>query len=109
MAPDQTAPVPAGWYPDPYGTSELRWWDGQNWTDSVHPPVSTSPVQTPEPHSAVTEPTTSEPVPVEPADPVLVTAPHEVGVERDLLATLQKRSLEVVIPAQALPLDQILH
>lgn len=38
MAPDQTAPIPAGWYPDPYGVSEMRWWDGQNWTDSIHPP-----------------------------------------------------------------------
>lgn len=26
----------AGWYDDGSGT--MRWWDGQNWTDSVQPP-----------------------------------------------------------------------
>lgn len=46
MSSDQTAPVPAGWYPDPYGISEMRWWDGQNWTDSIHPPSAPEPAAT---------------------------------------------------------------
>jgi hypothetical protein len=25
----------AGWYPDPAGTFDHRWWDGQKWTDNV--------------------------------------------------------------------------
>jgi hypothetical protein len=25
----------AGWYPDPAGTFEQRWWDGQKWSDAV--------------------------------------------------------------------------
>jgi hypothetical protein len=25
----------AGWFPDPSGTFEQRWWDGQRWTDNV--------------------------------------------------------------------------
>ena len=25
----------AGWHPDPSGTFEQRWWDGQKWTDAV--------------------------------------------------------------------------
>ncbi len=29
-----TSPI-AGWYPDPAGTFEQRWWDGFRWTDSV--------------------------------------------------------------------------
>lgn len=26
-----------GWYPDPYGTGSLRWWDGRVWTDRLNP------------------------------------------------------------------------
>ena len=27
---------PAGWYPDPLGVAEQRWWDGSSWTVNVH-------------------------------------------------------------------------
>jgi hypothetical protein len=27
--------VPPGWYPDPVGDHELRWWDGEAWTETV--------------------------------------------------------------------------
>lgn len=30
-----TSPPPADWYPDPSGAHELRWWDGDRWTDGV--------------------------------------------------------------------------
>lgn len=35
--------IGAGWYPDPENATQLRWWDGANWTDSVHvaPPQET--------------------------------------------------------------------
>ncbi|MFA1545185.1 DUF2510 domain-containing protein [Actinomadura chokoriensis] len=26
-----------GWYPDPYGTGGLRWWDGRTWTERLNP------------------------------------------------------------------------
>ena len=33
-----TSDLPApGWYPDPYGIARLRWWDGSNWTENLHP------------------------------------------------------------------------
>ncbi|MGV7354154.1 restriction endonuclease [Mycobacterium kansasii] len=30
-----TSGPPPGWYPDPSGESEVRWWDGQEWTSTV--------------------------------------------------------------------------
>jgi hypothetical protein len=35
--------TPAGWYPDPYGTSQQRYWDGTVWTEHMSgdaPPAS---------------------------------------------------------------------
>ena len=41
LAIRQTALVQPGWYPDPYSTGYLRWWDGGQWT------AHTAPVQPP--------------------------------------------------------------
>ena len=31
--PSESSPLPApGWYHDPYGSAQARWWDGQQWT-----------------------------------------------------------------------------
>lgn len=27
--------IPAGWYPDPLGLPQLRWWDNHTWTDQI--------------------------------------------------------------------------
>ena len=34
-APAPTAPMPAGWYPDPSGRHQLRYWNAGAWTPSV--------------------------------------------------------------------------
>jgi hypothetical protein len=61
--------IAAGWYPDPAGLPQLRWWDGRMWTrqtaDAVAPRIP--PADAPrEPDTAPTAPT---PVQTAPADP----------------------------------------
>jgi Protein of unknown function (DUF2510) len=36
--PSAQQPVlpPSGWYPDPGGSSQQRYWDGNSWTDHLH-------------------------------------------------------------------------
>lgn len=36
-----------GWYSDPNGGSDLRWWDGSAWTDHTSPPLDAAPVGAP--------------------------------------------------------------
>ncbi len=35
MTNDEYSAVPAGWYPDPLGLPQLRWWDNHAWTEHV--------------------------------------------------------------------------
>lgn len=44
---DNTFGVPAGWYPDPLGLPQLRWWDSQSWTEhtsEARAPIIVQPV-----------------------------------------------------------------
>jgi hypothetical protein len=44
--PTPAAPreIPAGWYPDPEGKPQSRYWDGDTWTDQLGP-LLPAPVQ----------------------------------------------------------------
>ncbi|WP_030165361.1 DUF2510 domain-containing protein [Spirillospora albida] len=58
-----------GWYPDPYGTGSLRWWDGRTWTERLNPEPAAPPRR-----PAVPVPTpvaTPVPAPAVPAEPGL--------------------------------------
>ncbi|BCY08608.1 hypothetical protein L3i22_036960 [Actinoplanes sp. L3-i22] len=63
--------APAGWYADPSGVFAQRWWDGQQWTESVQPVPETVGVH---PH----QPTATGPIGQNfqqvPADPALQPA-----------------------------------
>ena len=39
---DGPASPPAGWYPDPSGSGDQRWWDGEQWTERARPPTPSS-------------------------------------------------------------------
>lgn len=91
--PGQNELPDAGWYPDPYGASTLRWWDGAQWTDAVHPPVA-EPVTS----QVVTQPSLPNPVPVvqatvtsgvtaNPYPPGYTPAPAEVNTFAERVAT----------------------
>lgn len=41
-----SAPIPAGWYPDPAGGEGKRWWDGSVWTQDVQAPEAPPPLPT---------------------------------------------------------------
>jgi len=40
--------VPAGWYPDPWGSSRERWWDGSAWTETLSEETPNDPEVSPQ-------------------------------------------------------------
>lgn len=46
-----TTTPPPGWYPDPAGSTQQRWWNGTSWSDSMQAPAN--PYATPSPYGDV--------------------------------------------------------
>ena len=53
MADAPVPPVPPGWYPDPNGSRQQRYWDGRAWTENVAPQVPPSVAAPPPKSNAV--------------------------------------------------------
>lgn len=48
--------IVAGWYPDPSGQADHRWWDGEAWTDDTLPPTQPAATTGPGPASPSSDP-----------------------------------------------------
>jgi hypothetical protein len=67
-----TTQTPSGWYPDPYGSPQLRWWDGSQWTDATHStdaPAGQSASQAPQ-TGPLPQPTGPHSSPAGPGEPL---------------------------------------
>lgn len=62
--------VPAGWYPDPLGLPQLRWWDSQAWTE--HTSEARAPM--------VVQPAAARAVVAEPEEDVVVSSSYDDGL-----------------------------
>lgn len=115
--------VPAGWYPDPWGSASQRWWDGTSWSENLYPHPDTQPEEQSEPATSYRDaaaPTLNSPYPSRRALRELATAapgehpaammeatpeqsePHEAPVVGDLPAFIQAPEFSPE-PVSALP------
>ena len=98
-----TTHIPAGWYPDPLGLPQLRWWDNHTWTDQIsgaRAPLVHQLVDFADPTRAELDATAHSEVETEPA-----TTDTTVPPETTFTNTL--RQLEAPLPEDALDLATV--
>ncbi|MEU1090279.1 phospholipid scramblase-related protein [Streptomyces sp. NPDC005576] len=95
-----TSNIPAGWFPDPHGATELlRYWDGSRWTEHTHPAAGaqpTAPAGAPQ-AAAVQAPALQAAVPQQQKAPVQAAQPGQISAgtlfNQQVLVVNQKAKL----------------
>ena len=103
--------VPAGWYPDPLGHPQLRWWKGDGWTEQVsaapQPEVVAPVVAAPVVVSAPVAPVAVTPAVVAPALHELEAPPAAAKVVDSPVEAAPAAAAAVpeyvTVPAQSAP------
>jgi hypothetical protein len=81
------SPAPANWYPDPHDASQLRYWDGQQWTEHRAP----NPAWRPETASgAPAAPTPGDPRHAAPAMRDSTAVPREQRMEQPVAVSARR-------------------
>jgi hypothetical protein len=97
MTDTPRASIPAGWYPDPQGSSQRRWWNGSAWTHALEPVAEVSaPAASSAPTPAGQAPTPAGQTPTPAATPA-ATPQRAIG---QLPATVEPAATPVVVPAR---------
>jgi len=89
--------VPAGWYPDPLGLPQLRWWDNHAWTE--HTSDARQPMVAQETVTAKLAYADDEPLTQEAAQPASDAGRDRPGTETAFAAADPVLSLEAAAPA----------
>ncbi|MDQ1570996.1 MAG: hypothetical protein QOF79_1670 [Actinomycetota bacterium] len=110
--------IAAGWYTDPYDPRQLRWWDGNGWTEHVTAPTvpveaeATQPAEAVEPVEAV-QPTEAAPVVEEsavepsPAEAAAAEAPADASADSGAFPSRRALREGTAEPVQAQPVQPV--
>ncbi|WP_304193981.1 DUF2510 domain-containing protein [Rothia mucilaginosa] len=80
-----------GWYADPEGSDQLRWWDGTQWSDQFRPAPTGNEAASdthPQPAAQVEEPPTDAPAPAKPAAKPIAQPPASQLITTGILGLL---------------------